>query len=44
VTDGKTNAKIPKEVDPKKLTEKAALKLLKEAPAKKSFRRRPTKK
>lgn len=34
VTDGKKNAKIPKEVDPKKLDEKAAQKLLDEAPEK----------
>ncbi len=39
VTDGKKNAKIPEETDPKKLTEKAAQKLLDEAPAKKFFRR-----
>lgn len=35
VTDGKKNAKIPKEQDPKKLDEKAAQKLLDEAPEKK---------
>jgi DNA topoisomerase-1 len=41
VTDGKKNAKIPKEVDPKKLDEKAAQKLLDEAPEKKGgFRRK----
>lgn len=34
VTDGKKNAKIPKETDPKKLTEKQAQKLLDEAPEK----------
>ncbi len=40
VTDGKKNAKIPKEVDPKKLTEAKAKKILEEAPAKKGrFRR-----
>ncbi|MDR1300304.1 MAG: type I DNA topoisomerase [Candidatus Nomurabacteria bacterium] len=39
VTDGKKNAKIPKDTDPKKLTEAAARKLLSEAPAKKSARR-----
>lgn len=44
VTDGKKNAKIPKDKDPKKLTEKTAKKLLDEAPAKKAFRRRKTKK
>jgi DNA topoisomerase-1 len=32
VTDGTKNAKIPKDKDPKKLTHKAALKLLAEAP------------
>ncbi|MCA9342633.1 type I DNA topoisomerase [Candidatus Saccharibacteria bacterium] len=36
VTNGKKNAKIPKETDPKKLTEKQAQKLLDEAPDKKS--------
>ena len=40
VTDGKKNAKIPKDTDPKKLTEAAAKKLLAEAPATK---RRPFK-
>lgn len=35
VTDGKKNAKIPKDQDPKKLDEKAAKKLLDEAPGKK---------
>lgn len=35
VTDGKKNAKIPKDVDPKELDEAAAKKLLSEAPAKK---------
>jgi DNA topoisomerase-1 len=39
VTDGQKNAKIPKDVDPKKLDEKAARKLL-ETPVKKSSRRR----
>jgi DNA topoisomerase-1 len=39
VTDGKKNARIAKDVDPKKLTEAEAKKLLDEAPAKKSFRR-----
>ncbi len=44
VTDGKKNAKIPKEQDPKKLTEKDAQKLLDEAPAKGKGRRFPRKK
>jgi DNA topoisomerase-1 len=45
ITDGKKNAKIPKETDPKKITEPEAKKLLDEAPAKKRFtRRRPSKK
>jgi DNA topoisomerase-1 len=43
VTDGKKNAKIPKDVDPKKLDEKAAQKLLDEAPAKKATRSRRSK-
>lgn len=44
VTDGKKNAKIPKETDPKKLTEAQAQKLLAEAPAKgKRFPRRRAK-
>lgn len=43
VTDGKKNAKVPKEKDPKKLTEKAAQKLLDEAPARKFPRRAPKK-
>lgn len=43
VTDGKKNAKIPKETDPKKLTEKQAQKLLNEAPDKKRrFKRKTT--
>ncbi|MDQ3064970.1 MAG: type I DNA topoisomerase [bacterium] len=42
VTDGKKNAKIPKETDPTTLDEKAAKKLLDEAPAKKPFKRRNT--
>jgi DNA topoisomerase-1 len=42
VTDGKKNARIPKDIDPTKLDEKAAKKLLDEAPAKKAFRRRKT--
>ena len=41
VTDGKKNARIAKDVDPKKITEAEAKKLLAEAPAKKrGFRRR----
>lgn len=45
ITDGKKNAKIPKESDPKKITHDEAKKLLKEAPAKKarSFKRRTKK-
>jgi DNA topoisomerase-1 len=44
VTDGKKNARIAKDVDPVKLTEAEAKKLLDAAPAKKrGFRRRPTK-
>ncbi|HVC36582.1 MAG TPA: type I DNA topoisomerase [Candidatus Dormibacteraeota bacterium] len=40
VTDGKTNARIPKDQDPKKISEAAAKSLLDAAPAKKrSFRR-----
>jgi DNA topoisomerase-1 len=31
VTDGKNNARVPKEDDPKKITEKKAAKMLKEA-------------
>ena len=46
VTDGKKNAKIPKDTDPAKLTEAEAEAILKAAPAKKKFptRRRATKK
>lgn len=44
ITDGKKNAKIPKEVDPKKLTEEECRKLLDEAPAKGKGRRFPRKK
>ena len=36
ITDGKKNAKIPKDADPKKITHDEAKKLLAEAPAKKS--------
>lgn len=38
VTDGKKNAKVPKDVDPKTLDEKTAKKLLAEAPTKKGRR------
>ena len=41
VTDGKKNARIPKETDPKKLTEKMAQKLLDKAPVNKRPFRRP---
>jgi DNA topoisomerase-1 len=47
ITDGKKNAKIPKEQDPKKLTEAECKKLLEEAPARgkgRRFVRRKTKK
>ena len=46
ITDGKKNAKIPKDMDPKKITEKEAKALLAAAPAKKrgGFRRRAVKK
>lgn len=40
ITDGKTNAKVPKDHDPKKLTLKEAQKLLKEAPSKPARKRR----
>ncbi len=40
ITDGKKNAKIPKDTDPKGITHDQAKKLLAEAPAKKPFRRR----
>lgn len=43
ITDGKKNARVPKETDPKKITEKQALKLLAEAPAKAFRKRRPKK-
>jgi len=42
ITDGKKNAKIPKETDPKLLTEEQCKKMLAEAPAKKRFTRRKT--
>lgn len=45
ITDGKKNAKIPKDSDPKKISEAEAKKILSEAPAKKRFpKRRATKK
>jgi len=40
ITDGKKNAKIPKDVEPKDLTEEQCKKLLDEAPARKKFTRR----
>lgn len=39
ITDGKKNAKIPKDVEPHDITHEQAKKLLNEAPAKKTFRR-----
>ena len=45
ITDGKKNAKITKDIDENKLTEKEAKKILAEAPAKKrSFKKRAKKK
>jgi DNA topoisomerase-1 len=44
ITDGKKNAKIPKDVEPAKLTEAECKKLLDEAPARKRFARRTAKK
>lgn len=43
ITDGKKNAKIPKDTDPKKITEKQAQKFLDEAPEKKGRFARKTK-
>jgi DNA topoisomerase-1 len=43
VTDGKKNAKIPKDQNPKKLTEEAALKILENAPKKTAPKRRAKK-
>jgi DNA topoisomerase-1 len=40
ITDGKKNAKIPKDTEPAKLTEEECKKLLDEAPARKKFTRR----
>jgi DNA topoisomerase-1 len=42
ITDGKKNAKIPKDVEPAKLTLEECKKLLDEAPARKKFTRRKT--
>lgn len=44
ITDGKKNAKIPKEVVPKDITHEQAKKMLNEAPAKKKFPTRKAKK
>jgi DNA topoisomerase-1 len=44
VTDGKKNARIAKDIDPTTLDEKAAKKILAEAPVKKFVRRKATKK
>ncbi len=44
ITDGKKNAKIPKDTDPAKLTEEECKKLLAEAPAKGKGRRFPSRK
>ncbi len=44
ITDGKKNAKIPKDTEPQSITHDQAKKLLAEAPAKKSFRRTRKKK
>ena len=43
ITNGKKNAKIPKETDPKKITHEQAIKMLAEAPDKKRFPRRTKK-
>jgi DNA topoisomerase-1 len=42
ITDGKKNAKIPKDTDPKSITEDQAKELIAKAPAKKKFTRRRT--
>jgi DNA topoisomerase-1 len=43
VTDGKKNAKIPKDIEPESITAKQAAQILKDSPAKKGkFRRRST--
>ncbi|HEX9153292.1 MAG TPA: type I DNA topoisomerase [Candidatus Saccharimonadales bacterium] len=44
ITDSKKNAKIPKDIEPAKLTEAECQKLLDEAPARKKFTRRAKKK
>jgi len=44
ITNGKKNAKIPKETDPSKITEEQAKKMLDEAPAKGKGRRFPRRK
>lgn len=44
ITDGKKNAKIPKDIEPKDLTEEQCKKLIDEAPARKKFTRRSAKK
>ncbi|MEK7153152.1 MAG: type I DNA topoisomerase [Patescibacteria group bacterium] len=44
ITDGKKNAKIPKDVEPATLTEAECKKMLDEAPARKKFARRAKKK
>lgn len=43
ITDGKKNAKIPKDTDPKSITHDQAKKLLKEAPARKAGAKRKAK-
>lgn len=42
ITDGKKNAKIPKDIEPKDLTEDQCKKLIEEAPARKKFTRKRT--
>ncbi len=44
ITDGKKNAKIPKDIEPAKLSEEECKKLLDEAPARKRFTKRAKKK
>jgi DNA topoisomerase-1 len=43
ITDGKKNARINKDTDPKSITEKEAVAILKNAPAKKKFKRKKKK-
>jgi len=43
ITDGKKNARINKDTDPKSITEKEAAAILKNAPAKKKFKRKKKK-